>query len=129
MYIIYDICVTEYKARMLKRKILEEAVQTYKNRVRKCRLEARVATQEDLARMTCIGRTTISALENNRLFLSSPYALRIAEVLGCKLDDLFCEKDEPIPLKANHMSPKGAHNEKKGGRKRKTKNPKGKEYI
>ena len=38
---------------------------------------------------TGIGRTTISALESNRLFLSSTYALVIAEALHCKLGDLF----------------------------------------
>ena len=53
------------------------------------RLRAMVAKQEDLARMTGISRSTISALEDNRLFLSSPYALLIAEALRCRLDDLY----------------------------------------
>jgi len=48
-----------------------------------------VAKQGDLALMTGISRSTISALENNRLFLSSAYALIIAEALGCSLDDLY----------------------------------------
>jgi DNA-binding XRE family transcriptional regulator len=61
----------------------------YRNRVRDCRLLARIAKQEDLAKTTGINRSTINALENNRLFLSSPYALLIAEALGCKLDELY----------------------------------------
>jgi DNA-binding XRE family transcriptional regulator len=55
-----------------------------------------IATQEELARLTGIDRTTISAIENNRLFLSSPYALIFKEVLGCSLDDLFERVDGKI---------------------------------
>ncbi|MBI4283548.1 MAG: helix-turn-helix transcriptional regulator [Chloroflexi bacterium] len=61
----------------------------YRNRLRKCRLRAMIATQEELARLTGIDRTTISAIENNRLFLSAPYALIFKEVLQCSLDDLY----------------------------------------
>jgi DNA-binding XRE family transcriptional regulator len=43
----------------------------------------------ELARKSGIDRTTISALENNRLFLSIHYALRLKELLGCSLDDLY----------------------------------------
>ena len=54
-----------------------------------------VPTQEDLSKLTGINRAAISGLENNRLFLSSPYALLISEALGCRLDDLF-EKRDPV---------------------------------
>lgn len=54
-------------------------------------MKALVGTQEELARLTGIDRTTISALENNRLFLSIHYALRLKEVLGCSLDDFYEE--------------------------------------
>lgn len=74
---------------MEKGKLVRRVARRYRNRVRECRLRAMVARQEELARMTGIGRTTISALENNRLFLSAPYALIIAEALGCRLDDLY----------------------------------------
>ena len=74
---------------MTKRGLLVRVAKRYRNRVRECRLRAMVAKQEDLARMTGISRSTISALENNRLFLSSPYALLIAEALRCRLDDLY----------------------------------------
>ena len=71
--------------------ILAQAKRRYKNRLRKCRLRAMIATQEELARLTGINRTTISAIENQRLFLSTPYALVFKEALGCSLDDLFEE--------------------------------------
>lgn len=74
-------------------RILAQAKRKYRNRLRKCRLQAMIATQEELARLTGIDRTTISAIENNRLFLSSPYALIFKEALGCSLDDLFEQMD------------------------------------
>ena len=82
---------------MTKRKLLSKAARQYRNRVREGRLRAMVAKQEDLANMTGISRSTINALENNRLFLSSPYALLIAEALDCKLDELY-EKRNIKPL-------------------------------
>ncbi|MDP8236988.1 MAG: helix-turn-helix domain-containing protein [Candidatus Erginobacter occultus] len=78
---------------MSQRKLLRKVARQYRNRVRDCRLRAMVAKQEELATMTGISRSTINALENNRIFLSSPYALVIAEVLNCRLDDLY-EKQE-----------------------------------
>ena len=60
-----------------------------RSRLRQCRLRALIATQEERSQLTCIDRTTISAIENHRLFLSSAYALLFAEALGCTLDDLF----------------------------------------
>lgn len=48
-----------------------------------------IAKQEVLALRTGIPRTTLSALETNKLFLSAPYALLIRDVLGCTLDDLY----------------------------------------
>jgi DNA-binding XRE family transcriptional regulator len=75
-------------------KLLTRVTRRYRNRVKECRLHATVAKQKELAALTGISRTTISALEGNRLFLSAPYALLIAEALGCKLDDLY-EQREP----------------------------------
>jgi len=48
-----------------------------------------IPKQEVLAMRTGIPRTTISALENNKLFLSAPYALLIRDELRCSLDDLY----------------------------------------
>ncbi len=70
-------------------RILAQAKRKFRNRLRKCRLRAMIATQEELAKLTGIDRSTISAIENNRLFLSSSYALIFKGVLGCSLDDLF----------------------------------------
>ena len=78
---------------MAKRKVPLKVAKRYRNRVRECRLRAMLAKQGDLARMTGISRSTISALENNRVFLSSPYALLIAEALGCRLDELYEKRD------------------------------------
>lgn len=78
---------------MTKRKLLAKVAEQYYNRVRECRLKAMVAKQVDLAKMTGISRSMINALENNRLFLSSPYALLIAEALGCKLDELYAKRN------------------------------------
>ena len=76
-----------------KERILAQAKRKFRNRLRKCRLRAMIATQEELAKLTGIDRTTMSAIENNRLFLSSSYALIFKEVLGCSLDDLFEQVD------------------------------------
>lgn len=75
------------------RHLLDQVKKKYRNRLRKCRLRAMIATQEELAKLTGIDRTTISAIEKNRLFLSSAYALIFKEVLGCSLDDLFEQVD------------------------------------
>ena len=63
----------------------------YRNRLRQCRLRSLISTQVELAGESGIDHTTISALESNRLFLSIRYALRLKEVLGCSLDDLYEE--------------------------------------
>lgn len=63
----------------------------YRNRLRECRLRALIPSQAELARRSGIDRTTISHLENDKLFLSIRYALRLREVLGCSLDDLYQE--------------------------------------
>ncbi|MBI4302964.1 MAG: helix-turn-helix transcriptional regulator [Chloroflexi bacterium] len=65
---------------------------SYINYHLECNIEL-VRSQAELARLTDIDRTTISALENNRMFLSIYYAVRIKEVLRCSLDDLY----ESIP--------------------------------
>jgi len=74
---------------MPKRKTLERIEKLYRNRVKEARLKALIATQQELAQLTGINRTTINALEKNRLFLSSQYALAISEVLRCSLNDLY----------------------------------------
>ena len=69
--------------------IRSEVRARYCNRLRQCRLRGLIISEAELARRTGIERTTISALENNRRFLSIEQALLIREVLGCSLDDLY----------------------------------------
>ncbi|MFB3883081.1 MAG: helix-turn-helix transcriptional regulator [Armatimonadota bacterium] len=76
------------------RKVIRRVQSQYRNRVRACRLRAEIPKQELLSLRTGIPRTTISALENNRLFLSSQYALLIRDALGCTLDELYERADQ-----------------------------------
>ena len=73
------------------RRVLGRFKSKYRNKLRQCRLKAMIRNQEELSKLTGIDRTTISAIENQRLFLSTPYALVFKEALGCSLDDLFEE--------------------------------------
>jgi transcriptional regulator with XRE-family HTH domain len=59
------------------------------------RLKAGFAKQKEFAIRSGICPTVICELESGKRFLSSLYALRIAEVLGCRLDDLFVPKNKP----------------------------------
>jgi len=77
----------------LERKLVKRVKESYRNRVRQCRLKALIRTQAELARLTGIPRGNINNIENDRLFLSSYYALLIAEVLGCSVSDLYQRKD------------------------------------
>lgn len=63
----------------------------YRNRLTELRLRALISSQAELSRLSGICRTTICALENNRIALSIQYALRLKKVLGCSLDDLYEE--------------------------------------
>lgn len=78
------------RRRIIKRSPTRSEVRArYRNRVRECRLRGLIISEAELSRRTGIERTTLSALENNRRFLSIEYALVIREVLGCSLDDLY----------------------------------------
>lgn len=58
---------------------------------------AAIPTQQELSRITGIHRSVLSGIERNRRFLSSAYALRIAEAIGCRVDDLFVKVDaDPV---------------------------------
>jgi DNA-binding XRE family transcriptional regulator len=63
----------------------------YTNRLKEVRLQALISSQAELARLSSICRTTICALESNRINLSIGYALRLKKVLKCSLDDLYEE--------------------------------------
>lgn len=78
------------RSRISTEKAIHSEVRTrYRNRVRECRLRGLIISEAELSRRTGIERTTLSALENNRRFLSIEHALLIREILGCSLDDLY----------------------------------------
>jgi DNA-binding XRE family transcriptional regulator len=69
--------------------ISNEIKRKYQNNVLLMRLKAGFAKQKEFAKRTGICPSVICEIESGKRFLSSLYALRIAEVLECKLDDLF----------------------------------------
>ena len=74
------------------KKITKQIKAFYRTRVLECRMKAGISKQKDLATKTGIPASIISELESGKQFLSSPYALKISEVCGCMLDDLFERK-------------------------------------
>ncbi|RME08639.1 MAG: helix-turn-helix domain-containing protein, partial [Aquificota bacterium] len=54
-------------------------------------------SQEELARLAGIPRTTISAIESGRAVPSVDYAIRLSKVLGCSVEELFSQ-EEFIPF-------------------------------
>lgn len=46
-------------------------------------------TQDDIAKKLNASRQTINAIENNKYFPSLELGLRLANILECKVDDLF----------------------------------------
>ncbi len=73
------------------RDVTKEVKRRYRGCVLQCRLKAGIAKQKELAERTGISQSILSDLESCRLFLSTPYALRIREVCGCTLDELYEE--------------------------------------
>lgn len=65
----------------------------YRNDVQMKRLRAGYKTQKEFAREVGICSSVLCEIECNKRFLSSPIALRICEVLECKMDDLFIRRD------------------------------------
>ncbi|MHB0999633.1 MAG: helix-turn-helix transcriptional regulator [Armatimonadota bacterium] len=72
-----------------KHTVISGVCRRYSNCVRERRLQAMISSQKQLSDLTGIPRNAISLIENNHMFLSSPYALLIAEALGCSINDLF----------------------------------------
>jgi len=73
--------------------VSDEVKSKYRCRVLECRLKAGIKSQKDLAKLTGISASILSDLECGKLFLSSSYALILAETLGCSMDDLYEKKD------------------------------------
>jgi putative transcriptional regulator len=67
-------------------------VETFKNRLKDYRA-ARNLTQADLAVMAQVSRKTINTIENQVFVPSTLLALRLAQVLEAKVEDLFYLED------------------------------------
>ncbi|QHL86446.1 helix-turn-helix domain-containing protein [Nibribacter ruber] len=59
-----------------------------KNNVRNERVALKL-TQEDLAKKIGVSRQTINAMETNRYIPSTVLALKVAQVLNKKIEELF----------------------------------------
>ena len=59
------------------------------NHLRRLRFEHGEMTQDALARKTGITRQTIVALEASQYAPSLELAMRLADVFGCRVDELF----------------------------------------
>jgi len=79
-------------------KLTNEIKRNYTNRVLELRLSAGYKRQKEFAADVGIAPSIICDIESNRKFLSSVYALRIADVLGCRMDDLFQRKTRKTPI-------------------------------
>lgn len=82
---------------------------TLRNRVRECRLRALIVSQAELARLTGMCRTTVCAIEKNRINLTIVYAFRLKKVLKCSLDDLY----EEVPCNGINSGVKSVRNKRK----------------
>ncbi len=65
---------------------------TVDSSLREKRLEAGL-TQEEIAQQTGVTRQTIIAIERGNYVPSVLLALRLARVLGCRVEDLFYVKE------------------------------------
>lgn len=65
------------------------SLEPIENQIRRLRFEHGELTQEALAKAVGITRQTVIALESARYTPSLELAMKIAEVFGCKVDDVF----------------------------------------
>ena len=61
---------------------------TLKNRLKHYRTHANL-TQAKLAEATQVSRKTINTIENGKFVPSTTLSLRLAQVLECRVEDLF----------------------------------------
>jgi putative transcriptional regulator len=65
------------------------------NRIRRLRFDHNEMTQEALALAVGITRQTVIALEAERYAPSLDLAMKLADVFGARVDDVFFRHDEP----------------------------------
>lgn len=83
-------------------RLTETIKKNYENKVLVLRLRAGFVKQKDFAAKVGISPTILCYIESNRTFLSSVYALRIAEVLDCSLGALYERKTPLIDSAGSH---------------------------
>jgi putative transcriptional regulator len=71
------------------------STQPIDNRIRRLRFDHGEMTQEALAKAVGITRQTVIALESSRYAPSLELAMKIAEVFGCRVDDVFFRRKAP----------------------------------
>ena len=71
---------------------MENGVQYSCNKIRGLRLQAKIATQKELADRTGISPTIISDLERGRREINPSWAMRIAEAVGTSWKTLLEEE-------------------------------------
>jgi putative transcriptional regulator len=64
-----------------------------KNRIRVLRAE-RYWTQADLGERIGVSRNSVMAIESGKFDPSLPLAFRIADVFGCRIEEIF-QRDDP----------------------------------
>lgn len=67
------------------------------NKIRKLRFEHGEMTQKSLAELVGVSRQTVNAIENNKHAPTIDIAIRIADVFGVSVDQLFEYKYEGKP--------------------------------
>ena len=64
-----------------------------RNRVKELR-QQRNLSQTDLARLACVGQTTISSIETGRYVPRVDIAIKVSQALGLAVEDVFILKGD-----------------------------------
>ncbi len=67
----------------------------FKNQIRTLRFFANEMTQQQLAEKVGVSRQTILAIEAGKYSPSLELAFQLADVFGCKLEEVFQREEEP----------------------------------
>ena len=72
---------------------------TLSNNIRELRFKNGEMTQKRLAERVGVGRQTVNTIENNRHAPTVDVAIRIADVFGITVDELFDHDDDSRPAR------------------------------
>lgn len=62
------------------------------NKIRELRLKSKI-TQTELSQKLNISRTAVGKWEKGQAFPRAKLIPKVASILNCKIDDLFCHKE------------------------------------